>query len=170
MLDDNDLVYLGLEMQMAMRVQAMGRDQDELIGKMRALPQVLVIEYFNTDYILRINNQEIVLKITGDVPPALKSLKQSWAIITAYNPYSAKYTDSENRASQERLTRELSHQGYETLPATGRSSEGSWEEESILVLGISYKKAKALGSAFQQNAIVFGEVNGPIELVFCNSE
>jgi len=40
----------------------------------------------------------------------------------------------------------------------------------MLVLGISYEKAKALGSAFKQNAIIFGEVDGPIELVFCNKD
>ena len=169
-MDDNDLAYLDLEMQMGMRVQAMGRDQNDLIDRMRALPQALVIEYFSTNYIMRIDDKEVALKITGNVPPALSSLAQPWAIITAYNPYSAEHTDTENQIAQNRLTDMLTLHGYKLLPAIGRSSDGNWEEPSILVLGISYDLAKAFGSCFQQNAVVFGEVDGPIELVFCDRE
>jgi hypothetical protein len=170
MTDDNDLAYLDLEIQMGMRAQAMGRDQNDLIDKMRALPQALVTAYFSTNYIMRIDDKEVVMKVTGDIPPPLSSLAQPWAIITAYNPYSAEHTETENQAAQNRLTDMLTLHGYQLLPAAGRSSDGNWEEPSILVLGISYEMAKAFGSCFQQNAIVFGEVGGPIELVFCERE
>ena len=168
MTDGNDLTYLDLEMQMQMRIQAMGRGQNDFIDKMRALPQALVTAYFSTNYIMRIDNNEVVLKTTGDVPPALSSLTQSRAIITAYNPYSAEQTEAGNQAAQNRLTDMLILHGYRLLPAIGRSSDGNWEEASILVLGISYELAKAFGTYFQQNAIVFGEVDGPIELLFCD--
>jgi len=170
MMNENDMANLDLEVQMGMRAQAMGRDQNELIGKMRALPQALILDYCNTNYILRIDDKEVVLRITGDVPPALSSLAQPWAIITAYNPYSAEYTEEENQTAQARLTDMLTLHGYKMLPAVGRSSDEKWEEPSKLVLGISYELAKAFGTCFQQNTIVFGEVDGPIELVFCNRE
>ncbi len=168
MMGENDMAYLDLEIQMGMRAQAMGRDQNDLIDKMRELPQALVTAYLSTNYIMRIDGSEIVLKITDDVPPALSSLAQSWAIITAYNPYSVENTETENQIAQNRLADMLTLHGYNMLPAIGRSSDGKWEEPSMLVLGISYEFAKAFGSCFQQNAIVFGEVDGPIELVFCN--
>ena len=112
----------------------------------------------------------MVLRITGDVPPALSSLAQPWAIITAYNPYSAEHTEAENREAQARLTDMLTLHVYRMLPAIGRSSDGKWEEPSILILGISCDLAKAFGTCFQQNAIVFGEIGGPIELVFCDRQ
>jgi len=169
-MNDNNLVYLDLEAQMGMRAQVMGRDKNEVIAKMQALPQTLILAYFSTNYIACIDDKDVVLNITDDVPPVLNSLAQSWAIITAYNPYSAEHTESENQDAQARLTDMLSLHGYKMLPAVGRSSDGNWEEPSILILGISYELAKSFGSCFQQNAIVFGEVNGPIELVFCDRE
>ena len=44
-MNENDMANLDLEVQMGMRAQAMGRDQNELIGKMRALPQALILDY-----------------------------------------------------------------------------------------------------------------------------
>ena len=169
-MNDDDPAYMDLEIQIGMRAQAMGRDQNELIGKMRELPQTLISAYLSTNYIVHINQNEVVINITGDSPSALTALAQSWAIITAYNPYSAEHTDAENQVAQARLTDMLNLHNYKLLPAIGRSNDGKWEEPSILVLGISYELAKAFGICFQQNAVVFGEIDGPVELVFCDRE
>ena len=165
---DDGFALLELEMTMGMRAQSMGRDQNELIERMRELPPDLLFAYLSTDFVLDIFDQQAVLNIAGAVPSALIALDKSWAIMTAYNPYSTRTTDAENRALQSSLIELLGHHGFQIMPAIGRSRDGSWEEPSLLVLGISHNLAKAFGSCFMQTAIIYGEAGGPIELVFCD--
>ncbi len=60
---DDPFAYLNIEMQMGMPAQSMGRDQNELVWKMRELTQQLVLAYFNTEFILDITGQQVVLVI-----------------------------------------------------------------------------------------------------------
>jgi hypothetical protein len=68
-MDGDGQAYLGLEILIGMRAQSMGRDQNDLIRKMRELPQTLVTNYLSTNFIVHINDEQVVLKITGVPPP-----------------------------------------------------------------------------------------------------
>jgi len=171
----DDMDYLAMEMNAAMTAQIMGRDQNNMVQRMRELDQELVARYLKAHYLITINNEELLLELDCASPPFLKALVdlkpiKSWAIITAHNPYSKKCSDSENQENNIRLKELLSSHGYDLLPAIGKSPDSDWEEESILILNISYDIAESFGTCFQQNAIVFGELGAPIELIFCDKE
>ena len=65
------------EFLMGFRAQSMGRDQNEVIAKMRALPPGVVDRYLSADY----ETPHGVLNI-GEMPPEVLG-SYSWAIITA---------------------------------------------------------------------------------------
>lgn len=173
--DDSNLDYLDNEILMGFRAQSMGRDQNEVVYKMRELGPELVQSYLSTKYITSVQGEEVVLRI-GELPPSsLNALSEtrsvkSWSIITAYNPYSVELSDEENIARQGLLANILVDHGYESQPAYGQGEDAPWMEPSILVFGISYEMAKSIGTCFQQNAIVFGQADHQIELVFCDRE
>jgi hypothetical protein len=41
------------------------------------------------------------------------------------------------------------------LPAFGGNSEGTWKEESFLIIGIDKQDASQLGRQYEQNAIIW---------------
>jgi hypothetical protein len=105
---------------------------------------------------------------------------QSWAFITAFNPYSQKKPLEENQYKNLLLLEHLLQTcpQYELRYAFGVSSDYDhskglaeqpnleWNpEESFVILGISREEAVALGKAYQQNAILFGEISKPTELL-----
>ena len=76
--------------------------------------------------------------------------------LTACNPYSAETSAEDNAAAQLSLIRRLEEEGYPTLEALGEDPAGKWPgEESVFVPGLGLEKAKALGTEFRQNAIVW---------------
>lgn len=76
--------------------------------------------------------------------------------LTAWNPCSAETTSADNAEAQLMLIRSLSLEGYPTAKALGVDPSGAWPaEESVLVPGISLERAKALGTEFGQNAILW---------------
>ena len=174
-IDDKTIELLHNEALMGFRAQSMGRDQNEVINKMRALAPELVQRYLSTNYITNVQGDEVVLRI-GELPPSALNLMsearaiKSWSIITAYNPYSVDLSEEENIARQAMLANTLANHGYESQPAHGQGEDASWTEPSILVFGISYEMAMNIGTCFQQNAIVFGQADHQIELVFCDRE
>lgn len=167
-MDDEEMDYLSFEIQQGMRAQAMGRDQNDIVQKMRGLPNALINAYINSSYIVSIDGENVGLKIGNEVPSLIAELNRSWAIITAFNPHSLEATEQYNQAQQKMLVDMLSLHGYETMPAVRQSDEGNWEEPSLFVLGISYELSKAFGACFRQNAIIFAEADGPVELIFCD--
>ena len=68
-MNDDDLIQLNLEFTLGLRAQAMGRDQNAVIKKIRAgVQQCFTVDGIDVD-------------ITGDVPDALRALGTSWAIM-----------------------------------------------------------------------------------------
>jgi len=158
-----------------MTAQITRHNQNGKIQRINKLDPELVASYLKANYLININNEEILLELGDASPSSLKNLVdlkliKSWAIITAHNPYSKKHSDSENQANNRKLKELLSSHGYGLLPAIGKSPDSDWEEESILILNISSYMAESFGTCFQQNAIVFGELGAPIELIFCGRE
>lgn len=88
------------------------------------------------------------------------------AFITACNPQGVVSSDSLNRASQQRLERQLSAMGVTFLAGLGEDPSGVWPgEPSVLVLGMSRSEAERIGREFGQLAIVWSAESAIPELV-----
>ena len=94
---------------------------------------------------------------------------KSWAFISAWNPLSEVLPDDENRKRDAALA--IATQAYQTFRGFGKGDDPLWApEESLLILGIERSQAIMLGRQFEQNAIVFGEIDREAELLLCISE
>lgn len=92
-----------------------------------------------------------------------------WAFITAYNPYSKVLTNDENKIRHYEL-KELT-ENYVTFEGHGVGEDPTWEPElSLFIIGISKVEASKIGKKFEQNAIVYGELNNSPELIILNEE
>lgn len=93
----------------------------------------------------------------------------SWAIVTACNPYSEPLSDAENAQRMKHLGESLRREfpGESIFQALGLAADGSWDEVSVLVVGISEERAKMLGKEFEQNAVVYGESDAIARLIWC---
>lgn len=87
------------------------------------------------------------------------------AFLTACNPFSRDVGAEENARRQVALEARLEAAGWRWLDGIGQHPEGGWAEASFLVLGISREQARALGTAFEQNAIVWTGPDAMPELV-----
>ncbi|NJK54691.1 MAG: DUF3293 domain-containing protein [Pleurocapsa sp. SU_5_0] len=89
----------------------------------------------------------------------------AWALITAANPYSQPLSELENQQRQQKLIEYLQELPWSWLDALGKDRTGVWTPEpSLLLLGIDRIEAIAVGRKFEQNALVYGELNQPAEL------
>jgi hypothetical protein len=114
----------------------------------------------------------IQIKI-GEACPTLDSLIAesdrfpSWALITAFNPYSQLLSELENQQRHHQLIEHLKQLQLPWLEAVGKDPQGIWTPEpSLLILGIERFEAIAIGQRFEQNAIVYGELNQSAELLW----
>ena len=82
---------------------------------------------------------------------------ERWCFITAWNPFSKALTLDENISLNKVLEADLKN--YTVFPAEGKDTLGDWPPEiSFFVANISKKQANFLGKKYEQNAIVYGEV------------
>ena len=108
----------------------------------------------------------------GITSQPLKALYQSVNVksagfLTAYNPHSQPLGEEENKKRNDQLITELKQHHLKLINGIGLCPESEWlGEESILVLGISLKSAKALGKQYGQNAIVWCDHDAVPQLVF----
>ena len=94
-----------------------------------------------------------------------------WALITACNPYSRCLSEAENRQRHQKLLEYLSGLQYTSLAAVGKDKNNVWTpEQSLLIFWLNRPQAIAIGRQFQQNAIVYGELHQPVELLWVKSE
>lgn len=131
----------------------------------------LIEAYKNTKYKLVEVNLTIEIGKSNKELDALleKHNANEWAFITAYNPYSRVLTDDENKIRHEELKKmtenHITYEGY------GVGEDPTWEPElSMLTIGISMEDASVLGKKFEQNAIVYGEINNTPRLLILNEE
>lgn len=131
----------------------------------------LLEAYKNTKYIVFEPTLTIEIgKFNQDLDKLLlKHNSNEWAFITAYNPYSRVLTEEENKVLHNKL-KELSEK-YVTFEGHGVGQDPTWEPElSLFIIGISKDDASEIGKKFEQNAIVYGVVNNPPELLILNEE
>ncbi len=82
----------------------------------------------------------------------------SLSCITAFNPASKPLSPEENRARQARLARKVAEAGWRALPGVNRDPAGKWpEEETLCILDITPRRARALAREFGQCALLRAE-------------
>jgi|LakMenEpi03May11_1017334.scaffolds.fasta_scaffold02265_2 hypothetical protein len=131
--------------------------------------------YKNTTYRVYLPLGEIDIRI-GVMNPLLQQLLlsnhvESWAFITAYNPYSVMQNEDVNTLLNTQLERYLLEKQYVFFKGIGVGDDDSWEPEaSFMVLNIRKEDAIKLGKQFKQNAIVAGVIGKFPELIDCLNE
>lgn len=96
---------------------------------------------------------------------------ESWAFITACNPYSVMQNADVNTLLNTQLENYLSEKQYLFFKGMGVGDDDSWEPEaSFMVLDIRKEDAIKLGRQFKQNAIVVGVIGNAPELINCLNE
>ncbi|WP_103068354.1 DUF3293 domain-containing protein [Aquimarina sediminis] len=91
----------------------------------------------------------------------------SWAIITAFNPYSQEFTKGENEELNDQLKKMIVKKNFSFNEAKGIPNTINWEEEdSFFIHNISLEEAQEIGSFFRQNAIVYGLNGGSKNIIW----
>jgi hypothetical protein len=137
---------------------------------MTAIPAELIDQYRRTEYHVDAPGAPFMIRVEQPSPDLAALLARenvsSAAFMTAYNPYSRKATDEENRAANARLRRELDEAEFEVLPARAVNPLGDWPvEHSFLIVGMERALAEEFGRRYQQNAIVFAAADSLPRLV-----
>lgn len=133
-----------------------------------AIPADLLTEYLGARYVL--NDAGLTIRIGQHLDAVDRICEQhgfqTWAFITAYNPRSRLLTDEENCRRNEELRLVLIEQGFFFTEGEGQCEDPTWKpEKSFFVPGVTRQLALDLGLRFNQNAVVFGVVGGPAELL-----
>jgi hypothetical protein len=116
--------------------------------------------YLATDYRLGHTDQDIVLTI-GQRSERLAVLfadksVNCGAFLTAYNPRGALQPDAANQLAHAQLATQLAQLGHEAIAGAGSEKGTDWApEESYFALGLALEPAKAMGTHFDQDAIVW---------------
>ena len=131
--------------------------------------------YKNTTYRVYLTHGEIDIKI-GVMNLLLHELllsnnSESWAFITACNPYSVMQNSDVNTFLNTQLEDYLIGKRYLFFKGMGVGDDYSWEPEaSFVILNIGKEDAIKLGRQFKQNAIVVGAIGKMPELIDCVNE
>jgi len=131
--------------------------------------------YKNTTYRVYLTLGEIEIRI-GVMNLLLQEFLlsnnvESWAFITACNPYSVLQNADANTFLNTQLEAYLLEKQYLFFKGVGVGDDDSWEPEaSFMVLNIRKEDAVKLGKQFKQNAIVVGVIGNSPELIDCVNE
>ena len=88
------------------------------------------------------------------------------AFLTAWNPLSQVLSGSENAARHTELIHELKRRSLEHVDVVSHHPSNGWPDEvGVLVFGLALEAAKALGTRFEQNAIVWNGLDAVPKLV-----
>jgi hypothetical protein len=134
------------------------------------VPAELFAAYMSTQYRTFTLNGDIMVRI-GEPSSAMRRLIQSAgadgaAFLTAENPFSEKLCEAENQVRQTSLREDLMFLGAIILDGAGQGDDPTWPAEtSYTAIGITLDEARGLGTKYQQNAIVWIDVNGVPELL-----
>ena len=128
--------------------------------------------YYATSYVIDDGTVKFAIHLGGATEPLQEFLRDrrvaKWAFLTAWNPLSQPLSATENESRQIELIKMLDEQNYPYLRGFGVGDDPAWEpEQSLFILDISRDDAIGLARRFEQNAILWGEIGGEPELVWC---
>ena len=124
-----------------------------------AIPNDIVQAYLETDY--RVHAEPAFTLRVGVQSAELMALHKSLGkvcstFITAWNPWSKQLGRLDNKALNAALLKELDHLGLTYTEGVGQHPSNAWPgEESFLVFGLPLDESKALGSRYEQNALIW---------------
>jgi len=116
--------------------------------------------YLDTDYRLGHTDQDIVLNI-GQHSVRLAALFASssvdcGAFLTAYNPRGTIQSDAANELAHAQLGARIQEFGLKAIEGSGSEDGTDWPaEKSYFALGLALEPSKAIGTHFDQDAIVW---------------
>jgi hypothetical protein len=127
--------------------------------------------YLDTIYSVLINEQQYNIKITEDVPSAIKEIlelakEKTAVILTAWNPKSKLLSSQENKERNKKLDLTLRNNDYPVFKALGKGDNLWPAEESFFIIGIKKEDAEQLAVEFGQNAFVWIDSEEPTSLIF----
>lgn len=134
-----------------------------------AIDQLTINAFLETHYCV-LGKSPFVLRI-GIPNESLSMLYKQYrsncaAFITACNPYSQNVGEIVNQHRQSELANELNLCKLLFIDGIGHHPSNEWPgEPSYLVIGLSLEAAKALGNEYEQNAIIWCDVDAVPELV-----
>ena len=126
--------------------------------------------YLATDYRLGHTAQDIVLTI-GQRSERLAALFAAkgvncGAFLTAYNPRGALQPEPANQLAHAQLATQLAQLGHEAIAGAGSEKGTDWPaEKSYFALGMALEPAKAMGTRFDQDAIVWVGADAEPQLI-----
>ncbi len=124
-----------------------------------SIPNDIVHAYLETDY--RVHADPAFSLRVGVQSAELMTLHKSLGkvcstFITAWNPWSQQVDCTENRSLNSFLSKELDNLGLPYIEGFGQHPSNAWPgEESFLVFGLPLDESKALGSRYEQNALIW---------------
>jgi hypothetical protein len=91
-----------------------------------------------------------------------------WAYLTAWSPGGRVLSPAENQRRQRTLRHRLHATGATVLPGLGIGDDPGWPpEDSLLAVGLDRSTAATLGTDFEQDAVVVGDLDARAELLWC---
>ncbi len=126
--------------------------------------------YLATDYRLGHTLQDIVLTI-GQHSKRLAALfadkvVHCGAFLTAYNPQGNAQPNAANEQGHAELGGKLQALGLQIIEGSGSEVGSDWPaEKSYFALGLSLETAKAIGTHFEQDAIVWAGADAVAQLI-----
>ncbi|ACC75742.1 DUF3293 domain-containing protein [Paraburkholderia phymatum] len=133
------------------------------------IPRETIQAYLETEY-FAFDDASMALKI-GEPNSKLAALHTAHgvtcsAFITACNPFSQACSAKFNADRQHALARDLENLGLVAIDGMGKHPSNNWPgEASFLVLGLPLDAAKALGTQYGQNAIVWSAADATPQLI-----
>ena len=131
----------------------------------------LLKAYKATDFIFYPDNSISIIKVGKTNKVLDKILKKhkatEGAFITPWNPKSKNLSYKQNQKRMDQLIKLLKRMNLIFIFGVGRSPDGKYYEDSLLVLNIKSADAMDLGRKFGQNAIVLHKIMGKSQLGFC---
>lgn len=88
------------------------------------------------------------------------------AILTPYNPKSMKLSIEENEARLLLFKNQLLTLGLPYLDTVSSDQQGDWLEYGVLILGIDLIKAREIGQKYEQNALIYMQLNSAPEVIW----
>src|SRR5690606_2338156 len=127
---------------------------DEAPTPPERLPRGLLRQYQDSLYRFRFGGRTVELRV-DEPSPELREVHAAHgaappAFLTAWNPASRPMDEEENARRNRALREDARLLGRPVLDGEGAAADGSWAEESFLILGLSLSAARELARRYGQ--------------------